>query len=134
MLFTAPSSACARRGLPAYLLREGEFVQVTKDDTYVQMLVDEGRISAEEASSHPQRSLLHPGTGRRTSTRSIRSGRRCGRPVLLCSDGLTAVVHAETIAQTMREYVDPAQCASGWSSSRCAGGGPDNITVVIGGT
>ena len=42
----------------AYLLREGEFVQVTKDDTYVQMLVDEGQITEEEASSHPQRSLL----------------------------------------------------------------------------
>ena len=42
----------------AYLLRDGEFAQITKDDTYVQMLVDEGRISAEEASSHPQRSLL----------------------------------------------------------------------------
>ncbi|HET6214972.1 MAG TPA: protein phosphatase 2C domain-containing protein, partial [Micromonosporaceae bacterium] len=42
----------------AYMLRGGEFAQITKDDTYVQMLVDEGRISAEEASSHPQRSLL----------------------------------------------------------------------------
>jgi PPM family protein phosphatase len=42
----------------AYILRDGEFAQVTKDDTYVQMLVDEGRISLEEANSHPQRSLL----------------------------------------------------------------------------
>ena len=42
----------------AYLLRDGEFFQVTHDDTYVQMLVDEGRISLEEANIHPQRSLL----------------------------------------------------------------------------
>ena len=42
----------------AYLLRGDEFVQITKDDTYVQMLVDEGRITEEEASVQPQRSLL----------------------------------------------------------------------------
>src|SRR5690606_36221283 len=42
----------------AYLLRNGEFTQITKDDTYVQMVVDEGRISSEEAGSHPHRSLL----------------------------------------------------------------------------
>ena len=42
----------------AYLLRKNEFAQITKDDTFVQTLVDEGRITAEEAHSHPQRSLI----------------------------------------------------------------------------
>src|SRR3712207_9499871 len=42
----------------AYLLREGAFTQITKDDTFVQSLIDEGRITEEEAHTHPQRSLL----------------------------------------------------------------------------
>jgi protein phosphatase len=116
----------------AYLLREGEFVQVTKDDTYVQMLVDEGRISAEEASSHPQRSLLTRALDGRDidpeySVRQAVPGDR----YLLCSDGLTAVVHAETIAQTMREYSDPAQCVERLIQLALRGGGPDNVTVII---
>jgi protein phosphatase len=116
----------------AYLLRDGEFVQVTKDDTYVQMLVDEGRISAEEASSHPQRSLLTRALDGRDidpeySVRQAVPGDR----YLLCSDGLTAVVHAETIAQTMREYSDPAQCVERLIQLALRGGGPDNITVII---
>jgi protein phosphatase len=116
----------------AYLLREGEFVQVTKDDTYVQMLVDEGRISAEEASSHPQRSLLTRALDGRDidpeySVRQAVPGDR----YLLCSDGLTAVVHAETIAQAMREYVDPSVCVERLVQLALRGGGPDNITVIV---
>ena len=57
----------------AYLLRDGEFVQVTKDDTYVQMLVDEGRVSPEEASSHPQRSYPLPASAERSMTLSRRA-------------------------------------------------------------
>src|SRR5690606_896120 len=73
----------------AYLLRDGELVQVTKDDTYVQMLVDEGRITPEEAGSHPQRSLLTRALDGRDvepeySIREVRAGDR----YLLCSDGL----------------------------------------------
>ncbi len=116
----------------AYLLRDGEFVQVTKDDTYVQMLVDEGRISAEEASSHPQRSLLTRALDGRDvdpeySVRQAVPGDR----YLICSDGLTAVVSAETIAQNMREYVDPAQCVDRLIQLALRGGGPDNITVIV---
>jgi PPM family protein phosphatase len=116
----------------AYLQRDGEFVQVTKDDTYVQMLVDEGRISAEEASSHPQRSLLTRALDGRDidpeySVRQALPGDR----YMLCSDGLSGVVSAETIAQTMREYVDPAQCVDRLVQLALRGGGPDNVTVIV---
>ena len=133
MLFSGSKFAMVHVGdSRAYLLRDGEFVQVTKDDTYVQMLVDEGRISAEEASSHPQRSLLTRALDGRDidpeySVRQAVAGDR----YLLCSDGLTAVVHAETIAQTMREYSDPAQCVERLIQLALRGGGPDNITVII---
>src|ERR671927_1817633 len=96
----------------AYLLRDGEFTQITKDDTYVQMLVDEGRISLEEASSHPQRSLLTRALdGRDADPKYSVSQALAGDRYLLCSDGLSGVVSAETIAGTMREYADPNQCA-----------------------
>ncbi|WBB65695.1 protein phosphatase 2C domain-containing protein [Micromonospora sp. WMMD812] len=116
----------------AYLLRNGEFAQITKDDTYVQMLVDEGRISAEEASSHPQRSLLTRALDGRDidpeySVRQVLPGDR----YLICSDGLSGVVSADTIAETLREYVDPQQCVERLVQLALRGGGPDNITVII---
>jgi len=116
----------------AYLLREGEFTQITKDDTYVQMLVDEGRISAEEASSHPQRSLLTRALDGRDidpeySVRQVLPGDR----YLICSDGLSGVVSAETIGDSLREYTDPQQCVERLVALALRGGGPDNITVVI---
>src|SRR5688572_18322868 len=116
----------------AYLLRNGEFAQVTKDDTYVQMLVDEGRISAEEASSHPQRSLLTRALDGRDidpeySVRQVLPGDR----YLICSDGLSGVVSAETIGDSLREYTDPQQCVERLVALALRGGGPDNITVVI---
>ncbi|MCW3842951.1 protein phosphatase 2C domain-containing protein [Micromonospora yasonensis] len=116
----------------AYLLRNNEFTQITKDDTYVQMLVDEGRISAEEASSHPQRSLLTRALDGRDidpeySVRQVLPGDR----YLICSDGLSGVVSADTIADTMREYGDPQQCVERLVQLALRGGGPDNITVII---
>jgi PPM family protein phosphatase len=116
----------------AYMLRDGEFAQVTKDDTYVQMLVDEGRISLEEANSHPQRSLLTRALDGRDadpeySVRQAITGDR----YLICSDGLSGVVSAETIDATLREYVDPQQCTERLIQLALRGGGPDNITVIV---
>jgi len=116
----------------AYLLRESEFVQITRDDTYVQLLVDEGRITPEEANTHPQKSLLMRALDGRDadpeySVRQAVSGDR----YLLCSDGLSGVVSDETIASTMREYSDPNQCAERLVQLALRGGGPDNITVIV---
>jgi serine/threonine protein phosphatase PrpC len=116
----------------AYLLRQGEFSQITKDDTYVQMLVDEGRISPEEASSHPQRSLLTRALDGRDidpeySVRQVLKGDR----YLICSDGLSGVVSAETIGEAMRDIPDPQACVERLVQLALRGGGPDNITVVI---
>ena len=85
----------------AYLLRDGEFVQVTKDDTYVQMLIDEGRITEEEASVHPQRSLLiralqGSDVDPQYSVRPAVVGDR----YLICSDGLSDPVSDDSIAAT----------------------------------
>ncbi|MFI5936062.1 protein phosphatase 2C domain-containing protein [Actinoplanes sp. NPDC051494] len=116
----------------AYMVRQGEFAQITKDDTYVQMLVDEGRISPEEASSHPQRSLLTRALDGRDidpeySVRQVLKGDR----YLICSDGLSGVVSAETIGESMRDIADPQACVERLVQLALRGGGPDNITVVV---
>jgi PPM family protein phosphatase len=116
----------------AYLLRDGEFMQITKDDTYVQMLVDEGRISPEEASSHPQRSLLTRALDGRDidpeySIRQVLPGDR----YLICSDGLSSVVSADTIGATLRDYRDPQECVERLVGLALRGGGPDNVTVIV---
>ena len=116
----------------AYLQRDGEFSQITKDDTYVQMLIDEGRISVEEADSHPQRHLLYRALDGRDSEPeySVREA-HAGDRYLLCSDGLSGVVSGETIAATLRDYPDPNQCAERLVQLALRGGGPDNITVIV---
>lgn len=115
-----------------YLLRGDEFTQVTKDDTYVQMLVDEGRITQEEASVHPQRSLLiralqGSDVDPQYSVRPAVVGDR----YLLCSDGLSGPVSDDSIETSMRDYKDPDECAERLLQLALRGGGPDNITVII---
>ncbi len=116
----------------AYMLRDGQFTQITRDDTYVQLLVDEGKITADEANTHPQRSLLMRALdGRDVDPEfSVRQAIK-GDRYLLCSDGLSGVVSDETIAATLKEYADPDQCAERLIQLALRGGGPDNITVVI---
>ncbi len=103
-----------------------------RDDTYVQLLVDEGRITAEEANTHPQKSLLTRALDGRDvepeySVRQAVAGDR----YLICSDGLSGVVSDETIAETLREYADLSQCAERLVQLALRGGGPDNITVIV---
>ncbi len=118
----------------AYLLRHGELTQVTTDHTFVQMLVDEGRISPEEAENHPQRSVIMRVLGDvdaevelDTSVRAAAAGDRW----LLCSDGLSGPVSDETIAETMSERADLAECARVLVDLALRAGGPDNITCVM---
>ena len=114
-----------------YLLRDGELAQITKDDTFVQTLVDEGWITAEEAHSHPQRSLIMRAlTGHEVEPTLIMREAREGDRYLLCSDGLSDPVSQETILEALKI------AAVGDSADRLIelalrGGGPDNVTVVV---
>ncbi len=116
----------------AYLLRDGEFTQVTRDDTYVQRLVDEGRITAEEAGTHPQRSLVTRVLQGSEVEATVTSPEPVpGDRYLLCSDGLPDAVPADEIASTVRDEPDLARCVSRLVQLALAGGGPDNITVIV---
>ncbi|WP_420752171.1 PP2C family protein-serine/threonine phosphatase [Rhodococcus sp. O3] len=115
----------------AYLLRDDQLTQITRDDTFVQSLVDEGRITAEQAHSHPQRSLIMRAlTGSEVEpTLTVREV-RVGDRYLVCSDGLSDVVSDETIANTMREGTHD-ECADRLIELALRSGGPDNVTVVV---
>jgi PPM family protein phosphatase len=114
-----------------YMLRDGELTQITKDDTFVQTLVDEGRITAEEAHSHPQRSLIMRAlTGHEVEPFLTMREARAGDRYLLCSDGLSDPVSDETIHEAL-QIPDVAESAYRLIELALRGGGPDNVTVVV---
>ncbi|MEO5876276.1 MAG: Stp1/IreP family PP2C-type Ser/Thr phosphatase [Streptosporangiaceae bacterium] len=117
----------------AYLLRNGELFQITHDHTLVQSLVDEGRISLDDAATHPQRSLLLRALDGRNEVEPDLSLREAqiGDRYLLCSDGLSGVVSAETIHQVLSSHEDPEQAIRQLIDLANRGGGPDNITCVV---
>src|SRR3954465_1640775 len=118
----------------AYLLRDGLLAQITKDHTFVQTLVDEGRLTPEEAEHHPQRSVLmrvlsdivddpEPDFSMRES--------RVGDRYLLCSDGLSGVVSFETLQETLAAGAPRGvPCGRLVALARRAGA-PDNVTCIV---
>ncbi|GAA2739693.1 MULTISPECIES: PP2C family protein-serine/threonine phosphatase [Kitasatospora] len=117
----------------AYLLRDGSLVQITQDHTWVQRLVDEGRITPEEAETHPQRSLLMralDGRGQVEPDLSIREV-RAGDRYLICSDGLSGPVSHQTLEETLGSYYAPQQTVQELIQLALRGGGPDNITCIV---
>lgn len=118
----------------AYVLREGVLVQITKDHTFVQTLVDEGRLTPEEAEHHPQRSVLMrvlsdvvDDVDPDLSMREARIGDR----YLLCSDGLSGVVSFETLRDTLAAAADPATTCEALVQLALRAGAPDNVTCII---
>ncbi|MFI6509885.1 PP2C family protein-serine/threonine phosphatase [Streptosporangium sp. NPDC050855] len=117
----------------AYLLRAGELYQITHDHTLVQSLVDDGRITQDEAATHPQRSILLralDGSGEVDPDLSLREA-QIGDRYLLCSDGLSGVVSAETLHHTLSTIDDPEGVVRALIDLANRGGGPDNITCVV---
>jgi protein phosphatase len=117
-----------------YLLRDGVLTQVTSDHTFVQHLVNTGKITPEEAEHHPQRSVVMRVLGDfdvdiapDLSVREARAGDRW----LLCSDGLSGFVSGETIARTLFELADVDTCAERLVQLALRAGGGDNVTVVV---
>ena len=133
VVFSGTRAAMAHVGdSRAYLLRDGRLNQLTKDDTYVQMLVDQGLLRPEEAAGHPRRSVVtRVLQGEPVTPAYVIVEPEAGDRWLLCSDGLTAVVANETIGQEMIGAPDPKTCAERLIDLALRGGGPDNITVIV---
>jgi protein phosphatase len=115
-----------------YRMRDGSLSQLTRDDTYVQALVDQGVLTPDDARRHPQRALV---------TQAVQGGpfRPAGRMVpvevgdrfLLCSDGLSDYVEDSVIAETLRSNADRKTAAAELVHRTLENGAPDNVTVII---
>lgn len=118
----------------AYLIRDGKLEQLTEDHSLVAELVRSGKLSPEEAETHPQRSVITRALGTDpdvdVDTFSIETAP--GDLFMLCSDGLTSMVEDDVILQTIEKSRDNLQTAAK-ALIRAAnkGGGEDNITVVF---
>ena len=117
----------------AYLLRDGEFAQITKDDTYVQMLVDEGRISAGGGEQPPAAVAAHPGAGRPRHRPGVLGPPGAARRPLpdLQRRPLRRGQRRDHRARPCASTPTRSSASSGWSQLALRGGGPDNITVII---
>ncbi|MEO5313599.1 protein phosphatase 2C domain-containing protein [Pseudarthrobacter sp. CC12] len=117
----------------AYRLRDGEFKQVSVDHTFVQRLIDEGRLRPEEAETHPHKNVLMRVLGDVDASPELDLDTLDARPGdrwLLCSDGLNYVA-AHAVERTVRETHNLHECAETLVELTLEAGSPDNVTVVM---
>lgn len=117
----------------AYMLRDGDLYQITRDHTLVQSLVDDGRMSPDQAAKHPGRSLLLRAletSGVADPDLSLREALP-GDRYLLCSDGLTVVLDPETLHRVLTTVDEPEDAVRRLIDLANEGGGPDNISCIV---
>ncbi|MEV6193266.1 MerR family transcriptional regulator [Streptomyces sp. NPDC051920] len=116
----------------AYVLRDGGLFRITHDHTVVQSMIDEGRLTPEEAATHPQRALLLRALGSDASVPDLRlQDVRAGDRFLLCSDGLSTVVPDEGITRLLVSAPDPDAAVRALVGAANDAGGPDNVSCVV---
>ncbi len=117
----------------AYLLREGDLYQITRDHTLIQSLVDEGRLSPAAAANHPQRSLIMRALQGSTDADPdlAMHDAMLGDRYLLCSDGLTDVVSDEAVHHILSANPGAEDAVNQLIALAIRNGGPDNITCIV---
>ena len=118
----------------AYLLRAGRLLQITHDHTLVQSMLDEGRITPQEAESHPKRALLVKALGGSdiAAEPELRvTDVQAGDRYLLCTDGLSANVEEGEIQRVVAETADPAAAVRALIELAESAGGADNVACVV---
>lgn len=117
----------------AYMLQQGELIQLTEDHSLVEELVRDGKLTPAEAQVHPQRSIITRALGMEPAIEvdSWEIIPYTGDRILLCSDGLTNELSDERIASTLRQIADPQEAAHDLVRQARSAGGSDNITVVV---
>ena len=116
----------------AYLVRNKQISQITKDQTYIQSLIDNKEITESEAKNHPQRSLLLQAIDGITESIPVITSTEIleNDKIVLCSDGLTNVVTDEEILEIVNQF-DYVGAVSALIEKALENGGPDNITVIV---
>jgi len=117
----------------AYILRAGELKQITKDQCLVNQLIESGQLTEDEAEAfeHSNIILQALGTTEQVSVDLTFLELRAGDRLLMCSDGLSGLVHGEVIREVMQEYRDLDACSIRLIDLAKAGGGHDNVTVIL---
>ena len=117
----------------AYLLHGGKLTQLTRDHSLMANMIEAGQITPEEARLHPSRSVITRALGNDPTMTpdlyeiNVEDGDR----LLLCSDGLTAMVEDSQIESIMNRVADPQRCATHLVNEAIAVGGLDNVTVIV---
>lgn len=117
-----------------YRLRDGELDQISTDHTFVQRLVDSGRITQEEAAVHPRRNVLMRVLGDIDSSPEIDTtvlSTANGDVWLMCSDGLSSYVGDDKIRTILKNHSNPRDAASRLVKEALDHGAPDNVTVIV---
>ncbi|QIQ03715.1 MerR family transcriptional regulator [Streptomyces liangshanensis] len=135
MLWTGSQLALVHIGdTRAYLARNGAFFRITHDHTVVQSLIDGGALTAEEAESHPQRSMLLrslDGTEEPVRPELRLHDAREGDRYLLCSDGLSTVVPPEEVRRVVTAETPPEDAVTELLTLAQEAGAPDNVACVV---
>jgi serine/threonine protein phosphatase PrpC len=117
----------------AYILRNGELKQITKDQSLVNQLIEAGQLTEDEAEAfeHSNIILQALGTTEQVSVDLTFLELRRGDRLVMCSDGLSGLVHGDVIREVMVEYQDLSACCDRLIELAKAGGGHDNVTVIL---
>jgi PPM family protein phosphatase len=113
-------------------VRESEAIQLTKDQSLMQRLVDAGELTEDEAEQSERRNIILQALGPdpKVKVDLTHQSLRSGDTLIVCSDGLSGLVRREEFAELTRDHADlPALCSALIDLAN-ARGGPDNITVV----
>lgn len=119
-----------------YMWREGKLAQLTQDHSYVQELIAQGAITADQARSHPHRNVVTQALGvtapHQLNVETMTGDLAPGMQLLLCSDGLTEEVDDAGIARVLAQSDCSAQeCVDGLVAAALDSGGSDNVTVLL---
>ncbi|HEY5960533.1 MAG TPA: PP2C family serine/threonine-protein phosphatase, partial [Polyangiaceae bacterium] len=117
----------------AYILRNGQLVQVTRDQSLVTQLIEAGQLTEEEAETFEHNNIILQALGTADSVQvdltyvDLRRGDR----IMLCSDGLSGMIRSDEIRQVLLSFADPLQACRELTDRANAAGGHDNITVIV---
>ncbi len=117
----------------AYLLHQGRLQQITRDHSLMADLIEAGQLTPAEARVHPNRSVITRAIGSdpRTLPDIYELNVSAGDRLLLCSDGLNAMVEDGEIESILRRIPNPQTCADALADAALEAGGLDNVTVIV---
>jgi serine/threonine protein phosphatase PrpC len=116
-----------------YLLRDGRLSRLTRDDSFIQELVDRGELTPEQARRHPARNVVMEALDGRPERRAATEilAARPGDRLLLCSDGLSDALDDHALAELLRAHADREACTRALVAAALAAGGRDNVSAVV---